>query len=70
MISTSLSILKGDYKQFKASARIAGVTLSDRKTDPADKTRYRVLVATDSARNFYHLGRQFQYIIQTRVSNN
>lgn len=70
MTSTYLSILKADYEQFETSARMAGVTLSDRETDPQDNTRYRVLATADSGRNFYHLGRQFQYTIQSRVSNN
>lgn len=62
MISAYLSILKSDYKKFEISARMAGVTLSDKESDPKDKTRYRVLAVADSPRNFYHLGRQFQYM--------
>lgn len=62
MISTYLSILKSDYKKFEISARMAGATLSDKKSDPKDKTRYRVLVAADSARNFFFLGKQFRHL--------
>lgn len=63
MIQAYLSIPKATYRQFSLSARMTGVTLSDKEPDPVDCTRYRVLAAADSARNFYHLGRQFQHLI-------